>query len=311
MSRQQERTNAFIAAQSERRRGTKPKGLLKSITPQSRFYWIRLLLENPAAVAGMLFVVFIIVATVTVPSLVEHDPFRATPANRLQNPSWTHPFGTDSLGRDAMTRAVYGARVSLFVGLAVMLGSALVGSVIGLVAGYYQRIDTPIMRVMDGIMAFPAILLAIAIMASLGAAVGNVIAALAVVYTPIISRLVRGSTLSVKNQPYVEAARSIGASDFTILRKHIFVNSLSPLIVQATFVIAFAIIAEASLSFLGAGVHPETPTWGNMLRDGQRAIHRAWWLAVFPGVLLFLTVLSLNMIGDGLRDALDPRARER
>jgi peptide/nickel transport system permease protein len=160
-------------------------------------------------------------------------------------------------------------------------------------------------------MAFPSILLAIAIMASLGPSTVNVFIALVIVYTPTIARLVRGSTLVLRQQPYVESARAIGMRDHVILRRYVFANALSPLIVQCTFVIAFAIISEASLSFLGAGVPPETPTWGNMLRDGQKVLQRAWWLAMFPGIALVITVLTLNLLGDGLRDALDPRSRRR
>jgi peptide/nickel transport system permease protein len=193
----------------------------------------------------------------------------------------------------------------------VTLAAAAFGSLLGLLSGYYPKLDTPIMRTLDGLMAFPSILLAIAIMASLGPSTFNVFMALSFVYTPTIARLVRSTTLVTKQQPYVESARSIGMSDTAILLKYIFPNGISPLIVQCTFVVAYAIISEASLSFLGAGVNPETPTWGNMLRDGQRVLQRAWWLAVFPGCALVATVLSLNLLGDGLRDALDPRARER
>jgi peptide/nickel transport system permease protein len=303
---EQEKDLPRVAAES-----TRPSSLLSGITPQHRLYWIRLLLENPLALASIIFLIAMGVGTFLVPSISEYDVFRVNPAERMQPPSGQYWVGTDDFGRDIFVRVFYAARVSLLVGLSVMLISSLFGSIIGLIAGYYQRVDTPIMRIMDGIMAFPPILLAIAIMASLGQSTVNVMIALGVVYTPVIARLVRGSTLSVKNQLYVEAARSIGATDFTILPKHIFVNTLSPLIVQATFVIAFAIIAEASLSFLGAGVPPDTPTWGNMLRDGQRVISIAWWLVIAPGILLFLTVLSLNMIGDGLRDAMDPRSRRR
>lgn len=287
------------------------KGFLKRISPQSRYYWIRLLLENPVAVASILFILIMLILTFTVPTLSSQDVMRLNPADRLQDPFGEFWLGTDQLGRDVLVRSIYGARVSLAVGGAVMAASAVIGTFIGLVAGYYYRIDTPIMRVMDGIMAFPPILLAIAIMASLGAGADKVVIALGVVYIPIVSRLVRGQTLSIKQQPYVEAARSIGARDFTVLGRHIFPNSLSPLIVQCTFIIALAIIAEASLSFLGAGVDPETPTWGSMLRDGQEVIQRAWWLVLVPGAFLFFTVLTLNLIGDALRDALDPRARGR
>jgi peptide/nickel transport system permease protein len=206
---------------------------------------------------------------------------------------------------------IYGARVSLLIGAGVTLFSAIIGAVLGLISGYYPRFDTPIMRLMDGMMAFPSILLAIAIMASLGPSTRNVFIALTVVYVPTIARLVRGSTLVLKQQPFVESARSIGMRDHSILAKYVFPNALSPLIVQCTFVLAFAIISEASLSFLGAGVPPDEPSWGNMLRDGQKLIQRAWWMAIFPGIFLVITVLAFNILGDGLRDALDPRAKER
>jgi len=192
-----------------------------------------------------------------------------------------------------------------------MVGSIILGSIIGLIAGYYSRLDNIIMRVMDGFEAFPSILLAIAIMATLGPATRNVIVALTVVYAPNISRLVRGTTLMNRRQLYVESAKAIGMRDHAILRKYILANSMSPLIVQSTFVIAFGILAEASLSFLGAGVPPQTPTWGGMVSIGQARLQQAWWIAVFPGMLLFMTVLAMNLLGDGLRDALDPRSRKR
>jgi peptide/nickel transport system permease protein len=290
---------------------TRKKGLLSGITPQHRFYWVRLLLENPIALASIIFLALISVGTFLVPAISSHEVYRTNAVDRLLEPSGEYWLGTDNYGRDVLVRTIYAARVSLLVGLAVMVIASVGGSIIGLLSGYYQRLDTATMRNMDGIMAFPPILLAIAIMASLGRSTVNVMIALGIVYMPIIARLVRGGTLTVKNQLYVEAARCIGATDVSILRKHIFLNALSPIIVQATFIVAFAIIAEASLSFLGAGVPPETPTWGNMLQEGQRLIQRAWWLVLFPGVLLFLTVLSLNLVGDGLRDAIDPRSRQR
>jgi peptide/nickel transport system permease protein len=293
------------------RQSSQPKRMLSRITPASRFYWVRLLLENPSAVVSLLFLFTAIVLTILVPVLSSQDLERANPAIRLNGPSSEHWMGTDQFGRDVLLRTIYGVRVSLTVGASVMLVSAIAGTLIGMLAGYYQRLDTPLMRVMDGLMAFPPILLAIAIMASLGPSTVNVVLALAVIYMPIVSRLVRGSTLSVKQQLYIEAARSIGARDFVILARHILPNALSPLIVQCTFIVAFSIIAEASLSFLGAGVPPDVPTWGSMLRDGQAVINRAWWMVVAPGTMLFLTVLALNLIGDGLRDALDPRSRER
>jgi peptide/nickel transport system permease protein len=284
---------------------------LSSITPGSRYYWLRLLLENPAAVVSLVFLVAIVLMAALAPAIAPFEPNFVNPADRLEPPSSTYRFGTDDLGRDIFSRVVYGARISLLVGLTVMVGATVLGSLIGLVAGYYRRIDTALMRVMDGFEAFPSILLAIAIMATLGAATRNVIVALSVVYAPNIARLVRSTTLMNREQPYVESARAIGMRDWTIMRRYIFMNSLSPLIVQATFVVAFGILAEASLSYLGAGVPPETPTWGSMVSAGQPRLQQAWWAAVFPGAFLFATLLAINLIGDGLRDAFDPRSRKR
>lgn len=284
---------------------------LATIPPNSKYYWARLLAENSAAVASMIVLVVIVVGAILAPVITPFDPNFVNPADRLSGPTSTYWFGTDDLGRDIYTRVVFGARVSLLVGLAVMVGATSIGAVLGLVAGYYPRIDTPLMRVMDGLEAFPSILLAIAIMAAFGAAVENVIIALSVVYAPNIVRLVRGTTLMNSRELYVESARAIGMSDWPIMWKYILRNSLSPLIVQATFVVAFAILAEASLSFLGAGVPQSIPTWGGMVSAGQARLQQAWWAAVFPGIFLFVTVLAVNLIGDGLRDALDPRSRKR
>lgn len=273
--------------------------------------WLRNLLANPFAAASGVFVLLIAFAAVFASFLTPHDPTYLDPTIRLQAPSSEYLLGTDDLGRDILTRVIYGGRISLAIGLSVTAAAAVIGSVLGLLSGYYPRLDTPIMRTLDGLMAFPSILLAIAIMASLGPSTVNVFFALVVVYTPSIARLVRSTTLVTKQQPYVESARSVGMSDLAILLRYVYPNGLSPLIVQCTFVVAFAIISEASLSFLGAGVPPETATWGNMLRDGQRVLQSAWWVSVFPGIALVLTVLTLNLLGDGLRDALDPRARGR
>ncbi len=278
---------------------------------RQRWPWLRSLLANPATVISATFLLVALVATLAAPLLTSHDPTFLDPAVRLQGPSSDFPLGTDDRGRDVWSRVVYGGRISLLIGLGVTATSALLGSLLGLLSGYYSRLDMPIMRTLDGLMAFPSILLAIAIMASLGPSATNVFIALVVVYTPTIARLVRSSTLVTKEQAYVESARAIGMDDRAILLRYVYPNGLSPLIVQCTFVVAYAIISEASLSFLGAGVDPETPTWGNMLRDGQRVLQRAWWLSVFPGAALVLTVLTLNLLGDGLRDALDPRARRR
>jgi peptide/nickel transport system permease protein len=272
---------------------------------------LRTLFGNPVTVFAAVFLLVVVLAAVVAPLLTPHDPTFLDPGVRLQAPSREFLMGTDDRGRDIFSRVIYGGRVSLMIGVSVTLAAAVLGSIMGLLSGYFPRLDTPIMRTLDGLMAFPSILLAIAIMASLGPSATNVFLALAVVYTPTIARLVRSTTLVTRQQAFVESARSIGMTDRAILLRYVFPNGLSPIIVQCTFVVAFAIIAEASLSFLGAGVDPETPTWGNMLRDGQRVLQVAWWLALFPGIALVLTVLTLNLLGDALRDALDPRGRGR
>jgi len=286
-------------------------GELERASAARRRPWLHDLTGNPVTVVCAVFLLLVVLASLFAPLLTAHDPTFLDPGVRLQGPSSTFWFGTDDRGRDVFSRVVYGGRVSLLIGLSVTAAAAVLGSVLGLLSGFYGRLDTPIMRTLDGLMAFPSILLAIAIMASLGPSTFNVFVSLVVVYTPTVARLVRSTTLVGKQQPYVESARAIGMGDGAILFRYIFPNGLSPLIVQCTFVVAYAIISEASLSFLGAGVDPETPTWGNMLRDGQRVLQRAWWLAILPGVALVLTVLTLNMLGDGLRDALDPRGRKR
>jgi peptide/nickel transport system permease protein len=273
--------------------------------------WLRSLTSNRFALVAGIVVILLVLMALMAPWIVPQDPKYIDPSIRLLGPGPGHRFGTDDFGRDVLSRVIYGARVSLLIGAGVTLFSALIGSVLGLISGYYPRFDTPIMRIMDGMMAFPSILLAIAIMASLGPSTRNVFIALTIVYVPTIARLVRGSTLVLKQQPFVESARCIGMKDVGILARYVFPNALSPLIVQCTFVLAFAIISEASLSFLGAGVPPDEPSWGNMLRDGQKLIQRAWWMAIFPGIFLVITVLAFNILGDGLRDALDPRAKER
>jgi peptide/nickel transport system permease protein len=271
----------------------------------------RILFGNPAKVIAAVFLLLVVLAALLAPLLTPHDPTFLDPGVRLQGPSGEFLMGTDDRGRDIFSRVIYGGRVSLMIGVSVTLAAAAIGVALGLLSGYFPRLDTPVMRTLDGLMAFPSILLAIAIMASLGPSATNVFLALTVVYTPTIARLVRSTTLVTRQQPFVESARSIGMTDAGILTRYVFPNGLSPLIVQCTFVVAFAIISEASLSFLGAGVDPETPTWGNMLRDGQRVLQSAWWLALFPGIALVLTVLTLNLLGDALRDALDPRGRGR
>lgn len=239
------------------------------------------------------------------------DPLALNPSQRLAPPSLDHPFGTDNYGRDTFARAVAGARVSLLVGAVTAVITAVLGAIVGLFAAYNRIADTILMRISDGLMAFPAILLAIAIMAAMGPQTSNVIIALSIVFTPYVARIVRSAALVAKEQTYVEALRSQGASLFRILWINIFPNVLSPLIVQATFVFADSIITEAALSFLGAGVPPPAPSWGNMLLDGKTLIYNAWWMTVFPGAFIMSTILAVNLLGDGLRDLLDPTFNRR
>jgi peptide/nickel transport system permease protein len=243
------------------------------------------------------------------PDLAPYDTLDIQPTERLRRPAGAHPFGTDEFGRDILSRVIFGARLSLLVGGLVTLLAVMVGTVIGLGAGWSPRADRLIMRVMDGVMAFPDILLAIALMAALGPSVRNVVIALAFVYTPRVARVVRASVLVVVNQDYVEAARAIGARGRRVLARHVLANSVSPIIVQGTFVAAYAMLGEAALSFLGVGVPPETPTWGGIIAAGQVYLSQAWWISLFPGAAVILSVLALNLVGDGLRDFLDPRLR--
>ena len=231
-------------------------------------------------------------------------------ANRLQPPSFDHPLGTDELGRDVLSRVLLGARVSMLVG-AVAVGIALsVGVTLGLLAGFYGgRLDDLVMRTMDVVFAFPAILMAIAVLAILGPGTTNAMVAIGIVYTPIFARITRASVLSVREEVYVLAARSIGGGDLRLVRHHILPNIAAPIIVQTSISLAFAILSEAALSFIGLGTQPPTPSWGRMLSDGRGFIQQAWWMAVFPGMAIFATVLSFNLLGDALRDVLDPRQR--
>ncbi len=290
---------------------TRPTGWRATYGRDNRRSWYRLLFASRSACASIVFISIVAVAAILSPLIVPHDPRFIDPAIRLQPPSISHPLGTDELGRDIVSRLIDGGRVSLLVGAIVTLVSGTLGTLLGIVAGFYRRVDPIVMRIVDGFMAFPGVLLAIAVVISFGPRTSSIILALSLVYTPNVARLMRSTTLVIRELPYIESARSIGQTDPRILWRYVLANSVSPLIVQCTFIAAYAILAEASLSFLGAGGDPEAPSWGNMLRDGQRLLGPAWWIAVAPGTMLFLTVLALNVIGDALRDALDPRTRER
>ena len=289
----------------------RPRGWRARYQPDRRRSWSTYLFQSRIGVASLIVISIVTLASILAPLIAPYDPELIDPGQRLQAPSRSHLLGTDDLGRDIFSRLLFGGRISLIVGGFVTVFSCLIGAGLGLTSGYYRRLDGFIMRSMDGLMAFPGVLLAIAIVIALGARQSSVVLALTLVYVPVVARLLRGMTLVIKELPHVEAARAIGLRDRQILFRHVLLNALSPLIVQAAFIGAYAILAEASLSFLGASVSPETPSWGSMLRDGQRLLSRAWWMAVAPGLVLFMTVLSLTLLGDTLRDALDPRARER
>jgi peptide/nickel transport system permease protein len=265
--------------------------------------------RNRLAVTGFGLLLLVLGAALLAGVLSAHDPLSMTVADRMQPPSRTHLMGTDNFGRDIFARVLHGARLSLEVGFAVMLFTVAAGVLFGLVSGYFPRLDGPVMRVMDAMMAFPAILFGIAIMAVLGPKTVNVVIALSVVYAPRTVRIVRASVLATKQLEYVEAVRAQAAGHLRILFRHILPNCLSPLVVQATFNFAYAVLAEASLSFVGAGAPPPTPSWGNILSEGRIYMQNAPWITLFPGIAIALTVLGLNLAGDGLRDVLDPRMK--
>jgi peptide/nickel transport system permease protein len=268
------------------------------------------LVANRLALLGLIVLGLLVLAALFGDRLAPYPPNAVIVSDRLQGPSARHLFGTDELGRDVFSRVMVGARVSLQVGFIAVGISMTAGVLLGLIAGFYGGwIDDAIMRVTDMLFAFPAILLAIAILAVLGPGIANAMIAIGIVYTPIFARITRGSVLSVREQVYVRAARSLGASDFRLLRLHVLPNVLAPIIVQTSISLAFAILSEAALSFLGLGVQPPSPSWGRMLAEGRGFIETAWWMGVFPGLAIFVTVLSFNLVGDALRDALDPRQK--
>src|SRR5262245_24170816 len=267
--------------------------------------------RHPTAALGLVLLCAMAVVALLAPWLGTTDPVQINPLQRLRPPSATSWFGTDMFGRDVYSRTIYGSRVSLFVGLSVAVLSISVGLVIGLVSGYSRRADAAIMRVMDGMMAIPAILVAIALMALSRPSVRNVILAITIAEIPRAVRLVRGLVLSLRERTYVEAAVAGGSRLPRILARHVLPNTVAPLIVQATYVFAAAVLIEAGLSFLGAGTPPQVPTWGNVIAEGRTFFQVAFWMILFPGLALSATVLSVNLFGDGLRSALDPRLARR
>jgi peptide/nickel transport system permease protein len=271
----------------------------------------RYIRRHPTIIVGGVLLLLMAAMAVLAPWLGTVDPQALAPIRRLKWPSAGYWFGTDMLGRDVYSRTIYGARVSLTVGISVALLSTALGLAIGVVAGFTRWVDAIVMRIMDGLMSIPEVLIAIALMALTRASMQNVIFAITVAQVPRVTRLVRGIVLTLREQPYVEAAIASGTGFYRTLWRHIVPNTLAPLLVQGTFISASAMITEAILSFLGAGTPPNIPSWGNIMAEGRSLFQVAYYLVLFPGIMLSVTVLAMNLLGDGLRDALDPRLARR
>jgi peptide/nickel transport system permease protein len=273
--------------------------------------WLGFVLRHPLLVVGAVVLLLVACVALLAPWLATHDPTEMNVLQRLKPPSAAHFFGTDAFGRDIYSRTLWGGRVSLMVGVSVATLATGLGVIIGTVAGFNRVADAVVMRVMDGMMAIPGILLAIALMALLRASVKTVVVAIAIPEIPRVVRLVRSLVLTIREQPYVEAAKAVGTRFHWILLRHVLPNTVTPLIVQATFICASAVIFEAYLSFLGAGTPPEIPSWGNMMAEGRAVVQLAFHIILCPGAFLALTVLAVNLLGDGLRDMLDPQLARR
>lgn len=273
---------------------------------------LRVLLGARLVVPGLVILGVVIVCAVFAPLIAPHDPLEQDYSAIAVAPSWSHPLGTDDLGRDVLSRIIFGSRVSLEVGAIAVFIAVTFGAVLGLVSGYVGGVvENVIMRFVDAVQAFPGLILALGLTAALGPSIRNVMIAIGFISAPAIARLTRGQTLSVRETEYVAAARVMGASPWVIVRRHIWPNVTAPIIVQSTLLVASAIVTEASLSFLGVGVQPPTPSWGAMLRIGSQYLEVAPWIALAPGAAIFLTVLAFNFIGDGLIRVLDPRLASR
>jgi peptide/nickel transport system permease protein len=268
---------------------------------------LRRLFGNRAIMLVSIILLIVVLAAILAPWVAPYAPNKLSIVNKLHGPSLKHLFGTDEFGRDIFSRAIYAGRISLLVSLGVVVISTVLGVILGVTAGYFRKLDTPISRLLDAMMSFPDILLAIALVAALGPSLMTVIIALGITYAPRLARIVRGSTLVIREMPYIEAAISLGLPTWQILLRHVLLNLASPILVQATFVFASAMLAEASLSFLGVGVSADMPTWGTMLASGREYMNNAPWLMLFPGLAIVFSVLSLQLVGDGLRDLVDPR----
>ena len=269
--------------------------------------FLRLLLSRRSVIVALVVFVIIAVLCLFAAWIAPMSPAKMSVRARLSPPFGDYLLGADAYGRDVLSRLLYAGRTSLMISFGVATLSTLIGICIGLVAGFFRKLDAPLSRLIDAMMAFPDILLAIALVAILGGSMVNVILALSIVYVPRFARISRASTLVIRELPFVEASRALGSSTRYVIVNHVLRNIVSPITVQATFIFAYAMLAEAGLSFLGVGIDPSTPTWGTMINEGRQFIDQATWLIVFPGLAISISVLSLQIIGDGLRDALDPR----
>jgi peptide/nickel transport system permease protein len=275
-----------------------------------RWLALRRLASGRVALVGAVVTLIAVAVALAAPLLAPHDPLRQNLGNTLASPGRTHPLGTDNVGRDVLSRVIWGTRISLVAGFVSVAIATLAGSLIGLLAGYRGgRADGLAMRLMDAVLSFPPLVLALALGAVLGANLAGVLIALGVVYTPTFARLMRGQVLTIRSREYIEAARALGASGGAIVWRHVLPNAATPIVVQASLSVAFAILAEASLSFLGLGVQPPEASWGSMINAGRGYLRQAPWVVFGPGAALFVTVLGLNFLGDAVRDALDPRLR--
>lgn len=314
MQQLQQGTRVKAKVRTEAAQGNEPEHIRQlsniGMNPLQRFW--RNLSRNPITLWGLVIIVIMLLVALLSPSLAPHEPDMVNLAERLQPPSVTHLLGTDQFGRDILSRIIYGARVSLLVGFAGVASAAVVGVFLGSVAGYYGRwTDDVIMRFMDILLAFPYIVLAIALIAMVGPSLRNIILVIAITRIPQFARVTRGSVLSLREMEFVLASRALGQKEWRILLRHILPNALTPISVLASLSVATAILTESALSFLGLGIQPPQASWGTMIADGRRFMLDAPWIATFPGLAISLTILGYNLLGDGLRDALDPRLRGR
>ncbi len=272
--------------------------------------YMRLLKKSPLAMVGTILVAIFLFIALFAPLIAPYDPIKQDLNNILQPPSKAHPFGTDTLGRDILSRVIYGARISLIIGVLVVAISSLIGIVAGLLSGFFGGyVDLVIMRITDLFLSFPALILAMAIAGALGPSLTNTMIAISLVWWPPYARLIRGQVLIVKNREFVEAAHALGESNLKIMFTHVLPNSVTPAIIQATMDLGAVILTAAGLSFIGFGAQPPTPEWGSMISLGRNYFLKQWWLATFPGLAILVTVVGFNLLGDGIRDLLDPRIR--